>query len=213
MAMNSLEAQEYPRYYGNYRALVENDQDPLFLGRVQARVYPQFADVQSSLLPWAETANGLMEGAAVDCGEFKVPTVGSWVWVFFEAGDFRQPVVFAQASAATKGQPSERLVNYPHKRVWKTASGVVISVDNQTKEISVSQGPTGAHLVISQDGRFKIGNMTADLVDVLNQLISDLVTYYLPVTAGPAVGSVLYSPVLAADLVTLQTLMLALKGV
>jgi hypothetical protein len=212
MGMNALEAQGYPTYLGMYRAKVENDMDPQRQGRIQARVYPMFVDVEAVMLPWAVPAPSIFAGAGQGFGEVAVPAVGSYVFCFFEAGDYRQPVYFASAPTALKGQPVEAVTNYPKRKVWKTAAGVTIYVDDLTKEVTITQGATGGHITITADGKFKMGNAVADVVGQLKALVDELVTGYQVVPAGPAAGAVLYSPTLAANLLVIQTLLAALKG-
>jgi hypothetical protein len=85
-----------------FRARVENNKDPENLQRVQVRVLGKHnfdeLDLPSDILPWAEPAPSLLVGK-VDggYGEFDVPDIGDWVWVFFEGFDdaFLFPVYFA----------------------------------------------------------------------------------------------------------------------
>ena len=95
-------------FRGNYRALVEDTNDPLQAGRIRARAYPMFANtamIPTSHLPWAAQAAPCNHGAYAsgvqgqDCGELWIPDVGTWVWMFFEGDDLYSPVYFAQAPA------------------------------------------------------------------------------------------------------------------
>lgn len=73
---------------GFWRGVVVDNNDPLRLGRVKVRVYPIFEGVLDEDLPWAEPAFSLS-------GMFFIPQVNSWVWCFFEQGDYHRPVYFA----------------------------------------------------------------------------------------------------------------------
>lgn len=208
-----IESKDTATYPYNYRGVVMDRNDPLQRGRVRVKVYPMFAGVDVvDVLPWAAPATSLFEGAGVDSGAFEPPAVGTKVWVFFEAGHIMQPVYFASAPDGVSGVPAEAVTSYPSRKVWKTASGVTVIIDDSTHEIKISQPTGGAFITLTADGKFMIGNLTADLVGTLKQLVDDLVSYYQPVPSGPAVGAVLYNPAFAADLVVLQTLLLALKG-
>ena len=71
--------------YGIYRGTVVNTADPLMKGRLQINV-----PSQASGASWAEP-----------CREFKstaTPTIGTQVWVMFEAGDPAHPVWMGCAS-------------------------------------------------------------------------------------------------------------------
>ena len=74
------------QYFGKYRGKVENNIDPLLLGRCQVSVPAVLGDGSLSwALPCAPYA-----GAGV--GLFLVPPVGANVWVEFEGGDTDYPI-------------------------------------------------------------------------------------------------------------------------
>jgi len=88
-----------------YRAVIEDNNDPLKQGRVRIRVlgiHSPFRDKLSiDQLPWAEYATNLSfsyEGAG---GISSIPRIGSWVWVFFDSGDITKPVYFAKIKSIT----------------------------------------------------------------------------------------------------------------
>lgn len=166
------------KYQGIYRAKVlgtdvlEEDK----LGRLKLEIYPMLVSSDSSGsaaqiradgtdiegislddLPWAVPATGLFSGAGVGYGSFVIPSVGSYVWVFFEAGDVYQPVYFAEAPTKTVGLPVERLINYPTRRVFKTKNGIIIELDDTTdlQEIKVTH-PTGTTIQIDPTGKLNI---------------------------------------------------------
>lgn len=211
MGASSLQAVDYPSFPFCYRGKVLDNADPEMKGRIKVQVYPMFSDLVAADIDWSQAARPafpLGSGAGTGFGNFMVPEIGSFVFVFFEAGDFNQCVYFAEAATATMGLPTERTTNYPKMKVWKTASGVTISVNDQTKEITITQGVTGGKIVITADGKFKMGNATGDVISALKQLVDDLVSYYQLGTSG----NVLYNPAFAVDLVVIQTLLAALKG-
>jgi len=87
-----------------YRGVVENVDDPEKAGRVQIRVMGVHSDnpkyVETQHLPWAIPASNLhMGGGLRNIGSYKVPDIGSHVFIFFEAGDHNFPVYFATAPA------------------------------------------------------------------------------------------------------------------
>ncbi len=74
------------RFFGKYRGKVENNVDPMFLGRVQVSVPAVLgAGRMSWALPCAPYAGPQL-------GLFTVPPVGANVWVEFEAGDPDYPI-------------------------------------------------------------------------------------------------------------------------
>jgi hypothetical protein len=88
-----------------YRGLVEDVNDPAKAGRVRIRILGIHSDnhayVKTDTLPWAipATSIGLLGGGLRNIGSYKVPDIGSHVYVFFEAGDHNFPIYFAASPA------------------------------------------------------------------------------------------------------------------
>jgi hypothetical protein len=74
-------------YYGKYRGKVENNIDPMQMGRVQVSVP---AVLGESTLGWAMPCSPF---AGSGVGFFAVPPTGANVWVEFEGGDPDYPIV------------------------------------------------------------------------------------------------------------------------
>lgn len=87
MAPTPTRGRREPSYFGVYRALVTNIQDPDNRGRVQLRLPALAAD---DLLPWATLCTPYADN---DQGLVILPEVGSQVVVAFEAGDMHRPYV------------------------------------------------------------------------------------------------------------------------
>jgi len=74
-------AERTERYYGKYRGIVTDNEDPRGLGRIRARVPEVLGDVETGwALPCAPYAG---DGS----GQFTVPSPGAGVWIEFEAGN------------------------------------------------------------------------------------------------------------------------------
>lgn len=83
-----------------YRAVVEDREDPEFLNRCRVRILGIHTDDDSKVpvetLPWAEMAPPSMYGGQnAGIGLSSVPLLGTWVWVFMDAGDWNRPIIFA----------------------------------------------------------------------------------------------------------------------
>lgn len=139
------------KYSEFYRAKVLDNNDPDQLGRIKVEVYPMLLGKETARLsqmtidgiatedlPWAVLAPSLFVGSGTSYGVFSVPEINTFVFVFFEAGDINQPIVFAEAPTATKGLPDSRLSNYPAKKVLRTKNGVEISIDDSNGNIAIS---------------------------------------------------------------------------
>jgi hypothetical protein len=99
---------------GFYRGVVEDNNDPLKVGRCRIRVWGVHTEKKNkdiyegipiSELPWAESALPVSEGAIGGFGVWSVPLQGSHVFCFFENGDPMAPRYFASAPGI---QPSTR---------------------------------------------------------------------------------------------------------
>ena len=83
----SEQAGEQRRFYGKYRGTVTNTLDPMQRGRVQVSCP---AVLGEGNLSWALPCTPY---AGNKVGLFLVPPVDANVWVEFEGGDTRQPIV------------------------------------------------------------------------------------------------------------------------
>ena len=73
-------------YYGKYRGLVSDVDDPEKMGRIKAQV-PEV--LQEAVSPWALPAAPF---AGASHGLVLIPEVGDGVWIEFEAGDPSRPI-------------------------------------------------------------------------------------------------------------------------
>jgi len=74
------------RFYGVYRGVVTDNDDPSSLGRIKANVPSVLGDVESSWCMPCVPYAGDQVGIAF------LPEVGSGVWIAFEGGDVSYPV-------------------------------------------------------------------------------------------------------------------------
>lgn len=96
-----------------YRAVVENNDDGGKHGACQVRIlgiHPVNAlrtgkniGVKTEDLPWAELVMSTSyHGGVSGLGISAVPLKGSWVWVFFDAGDWNRPIIIGLISGTSK---------------------------------------------------------------------------------------------------------------
>lgn len=106
------------KFFGKFRGVVSDNQDPLMMGRVRARVPDVLGDKESGwALPCAPFG-----GSGV--GFFAVPASGAGVWIEFEHGDPEFPVW----SGCWWGSPAEMPPKLlapppPWKKVMITTEG------------------------------------------------------------------------------------------
>ena len=151
------------KVYGNYRGLVEDNADPLKLGRCRIRIYPLFKDMEATVLPWSVPAMGLFDGAGIAGGCMAVPKIGTYVFCFFEAGDIYQPVYFAEAQTAAHGVMSDD----PNVKAWITSGGFTIHIDDTNQTIRVVH-PSGSEINMDNaDGTISIQS-TGSKIDIVS---------------------------------------------
>ena len=143
---------------GLYRAVVLDTNDPDQRARVKVRVFQLHGEPQEVPdvdCPWAEPCfpplgtQDADEGATVLPGWVTIPPVGTTLWVGFENGYIENPVYLGQWYGQVGGvelptEADDTNVDgssvLPGRRVFKTAAGHVIVIDDNedTKGIRVS---------------------------------------------------------------------------
>jgi len=142
-------------YSGIYRALVEDNNDPLKKGRVRLRVMPMMEGAAKEHLPWATMASPIVSVAGEGHGWFAIPCVNSWVFCFFEGCDIYQPVFFAEASSGVHGQVAQ-INDYPGGKRIVTKSGCSVQLSDSKPVIELAH-PSGSVVRIDEDGNVEIG--------------------------------------------------------
>ena len=149
------------QFFGKYRGKVENNIDPMLMGRVQVSVAAVLGDGRSSwAMPCAPYA-----GSGV--GFFAVPPVGANVWVEFEGGDPDYPIWSGGFWGFGEAPASPAI---PQMKVFKT-DGVTITINDLpgagglTIEVCSTGGRSAAQDGIRLDGhpdRMHAGEHQAD---------------------------------------------------
>jgi len=94
------------KLFGIYRGVVEDNKDPDRLCRCRIRVLgvhdellikDDLNGIPTEELPWTEPCYGLFQGSVSGNGTWMVPLQGSYVFVFFESGNWMQPRYFLTA--------------------------------------------------------------------------------------------------------------------
>ncbi len=131
-----------PGYYGKYRGIVTDNDDPKQLGRLRARV-ELLSDVE---IGWALPAAAT---AGAGSGLFAMPPTGAGVWIEFEAGKLQRPVW--SGCWWGDGQLPEKPT--PGITRLKTPGGHTISLDDTSgsEQIKITD-KNGALIVMKSSG-------------------------------------------------------------
>lgn len=125
--------QAVTRFYGKYRGLVTDNNDPLQRGRVRARVPEVLGDVESG---WAMPC---VPYAGDGSGQYTVPEPDAGVWIEFEAGDPSRPIWSGcwwgdnQLPADNGGSSGT-----PSLRILRSEQGLMLTLDDSSQKITVS---------------------------------------------------------------------------
>lgn len=121
------------RFYGKYRGLVTDNDDPMQIGRLQATVPEVLGDVTSGwalpCAPYAGTGSGF----------YAIPPVGAGVWIEFEAGDTSRPI-WSGAWWATAEVPMDEqsTPSQPTRKILRSDLGLIVSLDDEAQTITLS---------------------------------------------------------------------------
>jgi uncharacterized protein involved in type VI secretion and phage assembly len=114
------------QFFGKYRGVVSDNNDPLMIGRVRARVPDVTGDAESGwampCAPFGGTATGF----------FAVPAQGAGVWIEFEHGDPDYPIWSGCWFGTAAEMPPTLLVPPPpwKKVMIRTEGGHTLLLDD-----------------------------------------------------------------------------------
>ncbi|MGJ8677413.1 MAG: phage baseplate assembly protein V [Akkermansiaceae bacterium] len=147
-------------FYGKYRALVSDNQDPEKLGRLRL-VVP--SALGTEVTQWALPCSPF--GGTADQGFFMIPEIDSQVWAEFEEGNIHKPIwsgVFWQASGDV---PVEGALDDPTTRLIKTPAGHILQFDDESgAEQFHLVHPTGTEIMIDEEGTVDITTSNGESV-------------------------------------------------
>lgn len=130
--VDTLERQA-DRFFGKYRGLVVNNQDPLQTGRLQALVPGVLGETPSGwALPCAPYGG-------TQCGLFAIPPIGAGVWIEFEAGEPSRPIWTGTWWAAGEvpmdqtGAPAQTTT-----KILRSDFGLIVALDDVKQTITLS---------------------------------------------------------------------------
>jgi uncharacterized protein involved in type VI secretion and phage assembly len=151
------------RFYGKYRGIVVDNQDPAKLGRLKLKVPSVLGgDVVTG---WAMPCAPY--GGAADQGFLFIPDVGAGVWTEFEEGDLEFPIwsgtFWSQPDAeselpkpnkADDGSEDSDAQDPPTSKIVKTAKGHTLQLEDAdgSEMILIREGGQGHFITMDKNG-------------------------------------------------------------
>ncbi len=135
------------RFYGKHRGIVTDTADPLERGRIKAKVPDVLGEVETG---WCTPCAPY---AGRNRGWFVLPEVGDGVWIEFEAGNYSLPIWTGAwwGDDELPNAPGGKSPT-PATKIFKSASGLIVELDDDAKEIKISDGDGANIITITADG-------------------------------------------------------------
>jgi hypothetical protein len=152
----TVELDEYRRshYFGKYRGIVTDSDDPENMGRIKATVAAIYGDTKES--PWCLPAATFAGNAH---GLLLLPKKGDGVWIEFEAGNISHPV-WTGCWWGKKDLPDPKGVA---QHVLTTPKGLQIVLDDDAPKLQLLH-PGGAEITMTDSSiTIKIGSAQIEL--------------------------------------------------
>ncbi len=111
-------------FYGKYRGIVTDINDPLMIGRIRARVPDVMGDGESG---WAMPCAPF---GGQSTGFFALPSTGAGVWIEFEHGDPDYPIWSGCWWGSVAEMPPILLAPPYKKMMIKTEGGITVILDD-----------------------------------------------------------------------------------
>ena len=138
------------KFFGKYRGIVTDNQDPSNLGRIRAKVNDVLQDVDSG---WALPS---FPYAGKGSGYFRVPPKDAGVWIEFEAGDVSRPI-WTGCWYADGQLPSDQDGNSATTDFFivRTESGLIVAMNDSSHTVAISD-QSGSNLMKIEVGSGQI---------------------------------------------------------
>jgi type VI secretion system (T6SS) baseplate-like injector VgrG len=124
-------------FFGKFRGVVTNNNDPSSLGRIKARVQEVLRDVETG---WALPA---LPYSGNGVGIYTIPATDAHVWIEFESGDVSRPIwtgCWWSDGQLPKDETGSAAT--PDRKIIRTEQGMLLALDDggQTMTLSDSNG-------------------------------------------------------------------------
>ncbi|MCX6243090.1 MAG: phage baseplate assembly protein V [Bacteroidetes bacterium] len=143
------------RFFGKYRGIVTDNNDPTQRGRIKVKVPAVLGDLESWAMPCLPyTGDGM--------GSYAIPEIDAGVWVEFEAGDASYPIWCGGFWADNELPKNEHgTTASPDLKIFRSKEGLMITFDDSSNVLTLSDQDGSNILTIdAREGKIRInGNM------------------------------------------------------
>lgn len=150
------------RFFGKYRGTVVDNDDPDKMGRIKAKVPAVLGEETET--PWALPCAPFSGNSM---GQLTLPSVEARVWIEFEGGDVSRPIWSGgwwPQDQIPKNEKDKQAS--PQLRVIRSESGMVISFDDESESLTLSdQNGNNLMTILAQEGKIKIQGKTKVVVE------------------------------------------------
>lgn len=154
------------RFYGKYRGIVRDINDPLQTFRITAMVPDIFGEDASG---WAMPC---LPFGADGMGFFALPTVGSGVWIEFEHGDPDYPI-WTGCFVGSLAEVPPALLAPPYKKVLiMTEGGNSITLDDTPGIGGITLETSGGQKIVMSPTGLEIDNGMGAKISMIGPQIS-----------------------------------------
>lgn len=153
-------------FYGKYRGTVSDNQDPLMIGRVKARVPDVMGDQESG---WAMPC-APFGGSGV--GFFAIPASGAGVWIEFEHGDPDYPI-WSGCWWGSVAEVPPLLLAPPYKKLMiKTEGGTTVLLDDTPGIGGITLETAGGQKIVMTSLGIEINNGMGGVIKMTGPQVS-----------------------------------------
>lgn len=174
MANGTINATKFFKRQGieadkEYEAVVTENNDPRYLGRIKARISGIHDGIDDDSLPWCVPRYHHADGASPEAGCFFVPKKKAKVAISFLEADPHRPqwkgYVIDELNVL-----EESKINYPDRAVLRFSNGFFIVVDTKTHEFFINNPGDYNMTVLGDCNQTIVGRKTVTVTETLDDI-------------------------------------------
>ena len=174
MATGTINATRYLKRQGlephrDYEAIVIDNNDPRYLGRIKGRIKGIHDGIPDQNLPWCIPRYHHTDGASPKAGMFFVPKVDAKISIRFPDADPHRPEWYGYA-IDEQNVLEEWKINYPDRAVLRFSNGFFMVVDTKTHEFFINNPGDWNITILGDVNQTVVGTHTMTVTDKLSDI-------------------------------------------